>query len=123
MDLEPAKLRFMQRAREMGLGDFEKGTIEVIGELAAIPGFKLPPLGGEAIAGSEAVREFMHSRTLLRPKADPEKCTACGTCVEQCSVSALSMEDDLPVVDADTCITCFCCQEICPEKAITLQLP
>jgi NAD-dependent dihydropyrimidine dehydrogenase PreA subunit len=123
MDLEPAKLRFMQRAREMGLGDFEKGTIEVIGELAAIPGFKLPPLGGEAIAGSEAVREFMHSPTLLRPKADPEKCTACGTCVEQCSVSALSMEDDLPVVDADTCITCFCCQEICPEKAITLQLP
>jgi formate hydrogenlyase subunit 6/NADH:ubiquinone oxidoreductase subunit I len=64
----------------------------------------------------------MNSRTILRPKADPELCTACGTCVDQCAVSALSMGDDnLPQVDADTCITCFCCQEICPEKAITLQ--
>jgi Pyruvate/2-oxoacid:ferredoxin oxidoreductase delta subunit len=90
--------------------------------IISLPDFKLPPLGGEALSGNKAAQELIYSRTILRPKADPELCTACGTCVDQCAVSALSMGDDnLPQVDADTCITCFCCQEICPEKALTLQ--
>jgi uncharacterized protein (DUF362 family)/NAD-dependent dihydropyrimidine dehydrogenase PreA subunit len=121
MGLDPARLGFLQRARELGLGDFDESAIEIFGELKPIPDFKVPPLGGEAIAGNEVISQFIHSRTLLRPKADPEKCTACGTCIDQCPVSALSMVNDLPTVDADTCITCFCCQEMCPEKAITLQ--
>jgi formate hydrogenlyase subunit 6/NADH:ubiquinone oxidoreductase subunit I len=57
----------------------------------------------------------------MRPQANPKLCTACGACIEQCPVSALSMESNLPQVDADKCIACFCCQEVCPEKAITLQ--
>jgi uncharacterized Fe-S center protein len=64
---------------------------------------------------------MMEQRTRLRPKVDKELCTQCGTCVDHCAVSALSMSDDVPVVDADTCITCFCCQEMCPEKAISLR--
>ena len=121
MGLEPEKLGFMRRAKEFGLGDFDSEAIELIGDLTVIPDFKLPPLGGEALHKNEVIQEFIHSRTLLRPKADPDLCTACETCVEQCPVSALSMQDDLPVVDPDMCITCFCCQEICPEQAITLQ--
>jgi ferredoxin len=81
----------------------------------------LPPLGGEAVTGSKEIKELVETRTLLRPKADPELCTACETCIEQCPVSALSLIKALPMVDPDKCITCFCCQEICPEKAITLQ--
>jgi uncharacterized protein (DUF362 family)/NAD-dependent dihydropyrimidine dehydrogenase PreA subunit len=121
MGLEPGRLRFMQRAKEAGLGDFDEASIQVVGKLEPIPGFKLPPLGGEANTDSEELRQAIESRTLLRPKADPELCTACETCIEQCPVSALSMVEALPVVDPDKCITCFCCQEICPEKAITLQ--
>ncbi|MFH0786266.1 MAG: 4Fe-4S binding protein, partial [Pseudomonadota bacterium] len=52
---------------------------------------------------------------------DPDLCTSCGTCLDQCPVSALSFADRIPVVEADTCISCFCCQELCPEKAITLR--
>ena len=103
------------------MGDYDLSTIEVIGELRPLPDFKLPPLGGEAVFHNETIQTTLHSRTLLRPQADPELCTGCGTCVDQCPVSALSMNDNLPQVDADTCITCFCCQEICPEKAITLR--
>ena len=121
MGCEPGRLRFLQKANEVGLGDYDLGTIDIIGELKRLPDFKLPPLGGEAIAQNEGVQAFIQARTLLRPKADPDLCTGCGTCVEQCPVSALSMPDHLPQVDAETCITCFCCQEICPEKAITLR--
>jgi uncharacterized protein (DUF362 family)/Pyruvate/2-oxoacid:ferredoxin oxidoreductase delta subunit len=121
MGLEPGKLRFLQKAADQGLGSFEADAIEIIGDLTIIPDFKLPPLGGEAITESTALQELIRGKTLLRPKADPELCTGCETCVEQCPVCALSMSDNLPEVDADTCIMCFCCQEICPEKAITLK--
>jgi uncharacterized protein (DUF362 family)/NAD-dependent dihydropyrimidine dehydrogenase PreA subunit len=121
MGLAPERLRFLRRARELGLGDYDPHTIEIIGELKQLAGFKVPPLGGEAILRNETVQTFLSKRTLLRPQADPELCTGCATCVDQCPVSALSMDGDIPHVDADQCITCFCCQEICPEKAITLQ--
>jgi uncharacterized protein (DUF362 family)/NAD-dependent dihydropyrimidine dehydrogenase PreA subunit len=121
MGCDPGKLRFLQKAKEVGLGDFDLRKIEIIGELKQIPDFKLPPLGGDSIAQNKTIQELMHGRTLLRPKADPDLCTACGTCVDQCPATALTMIDDLPQVDADKCITCFCCQEMCPEKAMTLQ--
>jgi ferredoxin len=121
MGCDPARLRFLQRARELGLGDFDIKGIDVMGELRPIPDFKLPPYGGEAIINNDNVQAVIHSRTVLRPLADPHLCTGCGTCVDQCPVSALSMDGNVPVVSPETCITCFCCQEICPEKAITLK--
>ncbi|MBN1254609.1 MAG: DUF362 domain-containing protein [Deltaproteobacteria bacterium] len=121
MGCEPGRLRFLRKAKEKGLGDYDLSTIELIGELKRIPDFKLPPLGGEANLRNQELQEAFHSRTIVRPHPNPDLCTGCGTCVAQCPVSALSMTDDLPQVDASTCIACFCCQEICPEKAITLQ--
>jgi uncharacterized protein (DUF362 family)/NAD-dependent dihydropyrimidine dehydrogenase PreA subunit len=121
MGCDPGRLRFLQKAKEVGLGDYDLNKIDVIGELRRLPDFKLPPLGGEAIVGNDAIQAMIRSRTKLRPQADPQACTGCGTCVDQCPVSALAMSDSLPVVDTSTCITCFCCQEICPEKAITLR--
>jgi uncharacterized protein (DUF362 family)/NAD-dependent dihydropyrimidine dehydrogenase PreA subunit len=121
MGLDPSRLRFLQKAKAMGLGDYDTAKIEIHGELKVIPGFKLPPLGGQAIASNVAVQEFMIKRSLVRPTPDPDLCTACGACIDQCPVSALSMKNDLPEADPDICITCFCCQEICPEKAMTLK--
>jgi uncharacterized protein (DUF362 family)/Pyruvate/2-oxoacid:ferredoxin oxidoreductase delta subunit len=121
MGCKPEHLSFLQRAKAKGLGEYDLNTIEIVGELKPLPDFKLPPLSGEGIFRNPAVQDLLQSRTLLRPKVDRELCTICGTCVDQCSASALSMGDEGPVVDADTCITCFCCQEVCPEKAITLQ--
>ncbi len=121
MGCDPGKLRFLQKARERGLGEHDLGKAEIVGTLRQVPDFVLPPLGGEAVHGNEEVQNVLQSRTLLRPQVDRELCTGCGTCVEHCTVSALSMNDDFPQVDADTCITCFCCQEMCPEKAVTLR--
>jgi uncharacterized protein (DUF362 family)/NAD-dependent dihydropyrimidine dehydrogenase PreA subunit len=119
MGLTPGRLGFLNRARDLGLGDYD--AVEVIGDLEPIPDFKLPPLGGEAITGNKQIVELMRIRTKLRPAVDPESCTGCGTCVDQCPAGALTLEDDLPRVDAEVCITCFCCQEMCPEQAISLQ--
>jgi uncharacterized protein (DUF362 family)/Pyruvate/2-oxoacid:ferredoxin oxidoreductase delta subunit len=121
MGCEPGLLRFLQKAKEAGLGDYDLKHIEIIGELKPLPDFKIPPLGGEAIMHNETIQGMLLDRTLLRPQVDPELCTACGTCIDQCPVSALFMDEDIPKVDADTCITCFCCQEMCPEKAIALK--
>ncbi|MFA5903792.1 MAG: DUF362 domain-containing protein [Desulfobacula sp.] len=120
MGLDPGTLRFLQKAKAMGLGDFDLKMIRIDGLMQVIPDFKLPPLGGEAIASNPAVQEFMNIRTKVRPKADSNLCTACGACIDQCPVRALTLTDGLPLVDADTCITCFCCQEVCPEKAMAL---
>jgi uncharacterized protein (DUF362 family)/Pyruvate/2-oxoacid:ferredoxin oxidoreductase delta subunit len=121
MGLDPGRLRFLQKAKAMGLGDFDAQMVQIDGEMQFLTDFKLPPLSGAAIFANPSVQEFMESRTQLRPLADPELCTGCGLCVDHCPVSALSMKEPLPVVDSDICITCFCCQEICPDKAMTLK--
>ncbi len=120
MGLDPKRLRFLQKAKEFGLGEIDLENIEILGDLETVPDFVVPPLGGEAIINNTGIQDTIKSKTLLRPRPDPELCTACGTCVDQCPVSALTMEEDIPDVDPDTCIVCFCCQEICPEKAIVL---
>jgi uncharacterized protein (DUF362 family)/Pyruvate/2-oxoacid:ferredoxin oxidoreductase delta subunit len=121
MGLDPGRLRFLQKAKTMGIGDFDSQMIQIDGEMRILPDFKLPPLGGEAISGNSAIQELMQNKTRVRPQADAQLCTACGACIEHCPVSALTMEANLPVADADVCITCFCCQEICPEKAMALK--
>ena len=46
-----------------------------------------------------------------------EDCIACGTCISECPVEAIS-EGDIYVIDADACIDCGVCQENCPVEAI-----
>ncbi|MBC2713652.1 MAG: DUF362 domain-containing protein [Desulfosarcina sp.] len=121
MGLDSGRLRFLQNAADAGLGSWKMTDIRIDGKLEKMNDFKLPPLGGEAIQDNAAVQEMLQSKTLLIPQPDPDACTACGACVEQCPAQALSMPDNLPQVDMERCVTCFCCQEICPEKAMVLQ--
>lgn len=120
MGCDPARLGFLRKAKEAGLGDYDLRRIDVVGELKRVPDFKLPPISGEVNLGNETIQQAIHRKTLVRPRVDAELCTGCGTCVEVCAMEALSMDGELPRVDADTCISCFCCQEMCPVKAITL---
>lgn len=45
-------------------------------------------------------------------------CVACGTCINECPVSAIS-EGDIYKIDADTCIDCGSCAAACPSEAIS----
>jgi len=120
MGLEPERLRFLQKAKAWGLGDYDAGAIEIIGEMRVLENFKIPQLGGEAIASNVALQNLMDAKAKVTPSANLETCTGCGSCIEHCPVSALTMTSNLPEVDPDLCIACFCCQEICPEKAMHL---
>ena len=45
-------------------------------------------------------------------------CVCCGTCAEQCPVSAISEGDVKYVIDPDTCVSCGSCADACPVGAI-----
>lgn len=46
------------------------------------------------------------------------QCTACGTCVPECPVDAISAGDPIYSIDADLCIDCGACATVCPAEAI-----
>jgi len=46
-----------------------------------------------------------------------EDCIACGTCIDECPVNAIS-EGDIYKIDPDTCTDCGTCADACPTEAI-----
>ena len=46
-------------------------------------------------------------------------CIACGTCIDECPVEAIS-EGDIYKIDADACTECGTCASVCPNVAISL---
>ncbi|MDR1973947.1 MAG: 4Fe-4S binding protein [Bacteroidales bacterium] len=47
-----------------------------------------------------------------------EDCIACGTCIDECPVGAIS-EGDIYVIDPDKCTDCGTCVTVCPTGAIS----
>ena len=56
----------------------------------------------------------------MAAKVDPDKCTGCGSCVEECPVTAISIEGGKAVVNADECVDCGACTSACKVEAIEL---
>ena len=48
-----------------------------------------------------------------------ENCAACGTCIDECPVGAISV-GDIYKIDPDKCIECGACSDVCPTGAISL---
>ena len=62
----------------------------------------------------------------MPPVIDPEKCTACGTCVDVCSEDVYfgSETGETPrVTYPEVCFHCNCCVQECPSEAISLRIP
>jgi ferredoxin len=48
-----------------------------------------------------------------------DACLACGTCVPECPVEAISEGDPIYLIDAAKCTDCGACVAVCPAEAIT----
>ncbi len=49
-----------------------------------------------------------------------DDCIACGACMDECPVDAIS-EGDIYSIDPDTCTDCGACAEVCPVEAISAE--
>jgi ferredoxin len=54
-------------------------------------------------------------------QVDPEKCSACGLCVDVGHCNAIVLTDDAASIDADLCHGCSTCIDICPKGAISMR--
>jgi len=52
------------------------------------------------------------------PWINKELCTGCQTCVDECSVGAISMEEDIAFIKEGECIRCGVCHDVCPDDAV-----
>jgi NADH-quinone oxidoreductase subunit F len=56
-------------------------------------------------------------KSLVTYYIDPEKCLACGLCLKNCSVGAISGKKGIiHIIDQEKCIKCDTCFDVCPEK-------
>ncbi len=62
--------------------------------------------------------EFL--QTNFYAKVDPDKCTACGECMELCQMDALVTVNNHTEVLRDHCIGCGVCLNVCATQAISL---
>jgi ferredoxin len=51
---------------------------------------------------------------------DKEMCDSCGTCVDECPMGAIELNEKAEV-DEDICTECGTCVDVCPNDAITLE--
>lgn len=57
-----------------------------------------------------------HKKRIMAYKITDE-CTACGTCIDECPVEAIT-EGDIYKIDPDLCTDCGACADVCPVEAI-----
>ncbi|UCH03322.1 MAG: ferredoxin family protein, partial [Candidatus Bathyarchaeota archaeon] len=63
---------------------------------------------------------------MVKVNVDLEKCTGCGTCVDNCPVDVFELvnvsdEQKARVVNEDECIICEVCVTTCSEEAIEVK--
>lgn len=68
---------------------------------------------------SRSGKQQMHSD--VKPSVLKEKCIGCGTCIEWCPASAITLNaEGKAYIDSSICIGCGECRVTCPEEAIDI---
>jgi uncharacterized protein (DUF362 family) len=117
----PEKIPTIRIAAGRGLGPADRQQIQISGDFAPIPDFRLPGAGFAALITRLSRPVYRHLLPRV-PLLNPANCIRCGECAANCPVQAIKM-NPLPEIDRHRCIHCFCCSEICPAKAMTVAPP
>jgi len=118
---DPTLIPTTRIAAERGLGPSQINDIEIHGEFAPIPGFRLPSAKlASGMAGLAA--SIAYPLIQRRPLLNRRLCIKCRRCEENCPAKAITMKP-FPVIDRRKCISCYCCAELCPEKAMSVPGP
>jgi uncharacterized Fe-S center protein len=71
--------------------------------------------------GCASRRGKLAQHSTVSPKVITKKCIGCGDCIDHCSQSALSLEEERAILDEKKCIGCGECIIICVNEAIQIQ--
>lgn len=66
--------------------------------------------------GSRAGKMEMHSAG--KPHVNHNKCVGCGTCMQNCAHSAITLADRKATIDHGKCVGCGRCIGVCPMDAV-----
>jgi NAD-dependent dihydropyrimidine dehydrogenase PreA subunit len=61
----------------------------------------------------------LKSKKMNLPKVNPDICTGCGICIENCPVQAIELIDDKAFINESECTNCRLCESVCPVGAIS----
>ena len=92
--------------------------------VAHFKGHELSGFGGaikNTGMGCASRRGKLAQHSTVSPKVITKKCIGCGDCIDHCSQSALSLEEEKAVLDEKKCIGCGECILICPNEAVQIQ--
>jgi ferredoxin len=87
------------------------------GETDAIPEFQLTTDTWWAEASKRTTPASLR-KVFPKFTIDPDKCSRCLLCQENCPVDAIDILADPPEIQNIGCIYCLYCQKACPEDAI-----
>jgi len=59
-------------------------------------------------------------REVQFPVVNPEKCTACGQCINVCPADCISFVNGKAFVQEVECRNCRICVRVCPENAFDI---
>lgn len=101
-------------------GDIEKSDNMLI--LSHFKGHGMSGFGGaikNLAMGCSAAPGKVEQHQCSKPVITSE-CTACGTCVDSCPISLITLQNQKAKIDLEKCIACNNCLSNCPESAIEL---
>ncbi len=109
--------KVLDLAEEAGLVHMSRNTTENVNFICNCDRWHCEVIKGVLKQSKPAL--FFNSG--YEPRFDPERCTACGTCIERCPPEALIMSDkEVPEVNLDRCFGCAVCATGCPSEAIVM---
>jgi uncharacterized protein (DUF362 family)/NAD-dependent dihydropyrimidine dehydrogenase PreA subunit len=122
--MPPLSVPPIAAAARRGLTTGRVEDIDILGialKALEVEDFRKPSTGSRDMRWvPRFLRSWLNAQLLASPVAST-RCIACGVCVKNCPVQAITIVNDRAHMDLKECIRCYCCHELCPVNAVDLR--